>query len=179
MMPAAKAKLEELVGTQLWADKRSSDKLAVCSVELDGWAVSNVRKGTTKNIWELEAKVWLLGSRGGTELRVCFATPAPLDHEVDPGLEGAALPELVVESTVGSQGVRQKVVDKDGEVVEKVVAEVDSERAMRNSEMLLKLAKRLGAPLIRKKIAETIGMLAIFGHRQGPSPGQEKGDGTD
>ena len=86
-LPVARARLEELlVGTELWRDKRSEagDALVVTRVDLRGWAVSNVRKGTTKNVFEFEAgetKVVFEGVRGGAQLTVTVAAIDELSHE--------------------------------------------------------------------------------------------------
>ena len=75
------------MGTELWRDKRSEegDALLVTRVEAKGYAVSNVRKGTTKNVFEFEPetglRVFFHGTRGGAQLEVCVAAADELSHE--------------------------------------------------------------------------------------------------
>jgi hypothetical protein len=101
-----------LTGKELWRDKRSDDALVVTKIELEGWAVSNVRKGTTKNAWEVVAKCHFFGERGGAQLKVCVATPE-LDYEFFDATSGlASVPpeKLLVTSESGENLVRTKVM---------------------------------------------------------------------
>lgn len=161
-MPLLKQRLNEcLIGRELWRDKRSEDVFAIVSSTANGWASSNVRKGTTKNVFELDVRVWFRGERGGAELKVCL-TFMGLDHEL---LEQkpVVMPEPVITSEAGANQVKEKVLDKDGNVIERVVGEVEPERAMRTNEMFLKLVRQKGITLVTENLLTILHELAAYG----------------
>jgi len=139
---------EELEGHDLWRDKRSpQDHLAVRRVELDGWAASNVRKGTTKNICEFGLKVHFQGSRAEAGLEACVSI-TEVSHESDLGnLET----EVSSEATI--RPPTERTLTQDGKVVDKSVdTPISTDRVMRSHEMLLKLVNRKGVPLVKEKV---------------------------
>lgn len=164
-----------LVGVELWRDKHDeTDCLVLVRCELDGWAVSNVRKGTTRNVWEFSAKAVFEGSRGGASLTVCVTCPS-IEHDLlgeplsSPSFATASLPACIVESTAGSNEVILKVLDASGAVVERRTGEVISaERAMKTNEMLLKLVNRKGVALVRERVAQLLPEILAYG-RQTPA----------
>lgn len=163
ILPKVKNRMNELlVGHCIWQDKRcETDKLYISAADVVGWAVSNVRKGSLKNAWEFSTVVTLAGSRSGVELKFSIAASG-LDHEllqIDP----IKLPSFEITSEVGKCEVRSKVVSKDGEVIERVVGEVESEKVMRVSESFLKVVKQKGVPFVQEKVIELLKELAFFG----------------
>jgi activator of HSP90 ATPase len=160
---------ERLVGKELWKDKNSSDSLRVTSCDVEGWAVSNVRKGSTKNVWDFSAKVMFDGVRGGTSLRVVVGAPG-LDHELldNSQIHGSiVLPPLVVTSHPSHGNVTsKKAVDENGNIVEVSTGEVEVERAMRNNEMFLKLVKKKGVPLVEECVISLLNEINCFGQHQ-------------
>ena len=170
-MPHANARLEALlVGQELWRDKRAAgDALLVTAARVDGWAVSNVRKGTTRNVWELSVVATWSGTRGGvaTELEVTFPG---LEHDTLSAAENpsGALPPPAVEVRGAGDGlVTSKVCGKDGIVVERVTGEVVPERAMKTNEMFLKLVTKKGLPLVEAAARALLAELAAYGQQPG------------
>eukprot|EP00613_Pedinella_sp_CCMP2098_P031380 CAMPEP_0171730626 /NCGR_PEP_ID=MMETSP0991-20121206/28406_1 /TAXON_ID=483369 /ORGANISM="non described non described, Strain CCMP2098" /LENGTH=242 /DNA_ID=CAMNT_0012325401 /DNA_START=32 /DNA_END=760 /DNA_ORIENTATION=+ len=169
ILPIMKQRLSKrLVATELWRDKKSGDCLAVTSCDIIGWAVSNVRKGTTKNVWEFEATVTFDGTRGDTQLRVIVTAPG-LDHELLVVAEKAgtpvALPEFTVSSQAGANITKKKAVDEAGNFIEVATGEVDAERTMRNNEMFLKLVKKKGLPLVQESLVGLLTELISYGQQ--------------
>lgn len=143
-----------------------------------GQAVSNVRKGSTKNAWELRARVHFSGSRGGVnatvtvasgelDLDTCVAAspagPGPGGLGGPGGLSGLSGLDLEVDLKPGQSVVKEKVVGPDGAVVEHIVGEIDAERVMRNNEFFFKLVKTKGLELVRSAIATLVSELSTHG----------------
>ena len=143
---------ELVVGSEVWRDKKvEGDELTVTGAELDGYASSCVRKGKTINTFEFTAKVTFEGRRGGGALSATATyTDLVRDGTEDVGSE-VEVPAGVVESKASAVADSTSSTDKDGNIVQTEVP-VSSERAMRCSEMLLKLVTKKGEPAVREKL---------------------------
>lgn len=152
----------KLAKQELWRDKKSeNDVLLISSCDVEGWAVSNVRKGSTKNLWEFSIKIHFHGLRGGAELDVCVTIPN-LDQDMNEN-NFNSLPTPEINSKPGKNLIFSKSIDKMGNVIEKVVGEVDSERAMKTNELFLNFIRRKGIPLIQTQVSEMLRELFVFG----------------
>jgi hypothetical protein len=169
IIPHVKARLDELLLNQeLWTDKRSTDALTIKKCAVHGWAVSNVRKGTTKNMFEFTVKVYFWGKRDGAQLGILVEAPGlESDELVGPsGALAKPLPKFGVVTEAGDNLLRSKVLGPDGTVSEKVVGEVPPERAMRTNEMFLKLVTKKGVPLVQAALAGLLAELASYGQQR-------------
>jgi hypothetical protein len=155
---------QKLLGVEFWRDKKTeNDALVISSCEIEGWAVSNVRKGSTKNLWEFSVKIHFHGLRGGAELAVCVTIP-----NLDQDINFDVLPQAQIDSQPGKNLVFSKSLDAHGNVVEKIVGEVDAERAMKTNELFLNFVRRKGVPLIQTKVTELMKELFDFGKNTQP-----------
>jgi len=166
ILPHIQRRLDEkLLKEALWADKRSPDALVIKSCAISGWAVSNVRKGTTKNLFDFSVKVHFWGERDGAQLGIVVEAPGIESDELmaPDGTLAKPLPKFIVTSEAGDNLVRSKVLGPDGVVTEKVVGEVPPERAMRTNEMFLKLVNKKGVPLVEAALTGLLTELATYG----------------
>jgi len=166
IVPHIQIRLDEmLLKEKLWADKRSSDALVIQSCAINGWAVSNVRKGTTKNLFDFSVKVQFWGERDGAQLGITVEAPGIESDELmaPDGTLAKPLPKFNVTSEAGDNLVKSKVLGPDGVVSEKVVGEVPPERAMRTNEMFLKLVNKKGLALVETALTSLLVELATYG----------------
>lgn len=170
IMATVKERLSaKLVGTELWRDKKSGDCLTVSTCDIVGWAVSNVRKGSTKNVWEFAASIVFEGTRGDTQLRVTVTAPG-LEHDLLVDAQNAGtevvLPAFAVASEPGENVVKSKSVDASGNLIEVVVGEANPERVLKNNEMFLKLVNKKGLPLIQEALIALLNDILTYGQQQ-------------